>query len=111
MLGGAGIIWLRQHETSSTYLGFGIDFTGSWNSGERKKSAKYGKRERGVGDEARSPLATGSNFFVRKVVRFQGPDPLFMLRCEAGLGSEFSLPTCFYKCAGCSANSVWKHFR
>lgn len=32
-----------------------------------------------------------------------------MLRCEAGLRSEFSLPECFYECVGCSANSVWKH--
>lgn len=112
MLGWAGIIWLRQHETSSTYLGFGIHFTGSWNSGERKKkSARRGTRKRGVGNEAHSPLVTGSNFFVRKVVHFPGPDPLCMLRCEVGLGSEFSLPTCFYECAGCSADSVRKHFR
>lgn len=79
--------------------------------GQKEERGRRGTKEWGVGDGAHSPLAMGSHSFVRKAVHFWRPDAFFILRCEDGLGSEFSLPVCFYKCVGCSANSVQKHFR
>lgn len=106
-------IWEDMNPPSLIWA-LGSDLIGSWNSREKKKGNRgggWGAKEREAGDEAHSPLAMGSCSFVRKAVHFWGPDTFFIFRCEAGFGSEFSLPVCFYKCVGCSANSVWKSFR
>lgn len=112
VLGWAETVQLRRHETSSTYLGFSIRLY--WKLKFKREKEEWGKnrtKERRSRDQACAPLAKGSYFFVRKAAQFWGPDAFFRLRCEAGWGSELSLPVCFYECVGCSANSVWKNFR
>lgn len=109
----AWVSWDYSAETTrnfSTYLGFRIWL--HWKMKFRGEKEKKGKeRDKGEGSRRWNTFSLGDRkyFFVRKVVHFWRLDTFFMLRCEAGLGSEFSLPEWFYECAGCSANSIWKH--